>query len=199
MAIRICLSLAFCFFMRYADARQIETSIVFMGNSKNDSYFLHSQDLHAYMLREDWPMNDYFTISERDPIALRKRVDNLDLSVRKRFGLRDRRAHLSIAKGLDRYLILTRDRSLRGSNFLLQDGLIGFRWISIIPMKTNFKGTRHTLEWPNCLLPLDLDMNFQQILFEKRITRPECRSFLLSCYLTLGARLVSSWRLKLSK
>ena len=99
-----------------AEAQEVETGIVFAGDSKDEEYRFSVDGIFGETYKDCSPINDYFGLGEGDTATLKKRIKDIKLFVKKPpFG--DKTAHLVIPDGFGRFLILTRDRTLKHGQF----------------------------------------------------------------------------------
>ncbi|HEY5747700.1 MAG TPA: hypothetical protein VIU12_16610 [Chryseolinea sp.] len=96
-----------------AKRQAVETGIVFAGDSKNEEYRFNVDGIFGETYKESRPINDYFGLGTDDTIAMKKRVREVKLFVK------GKPAHLIIPEGFDRFLILTRDRTLKDGQFFV--------------------------------------------------------------------------------
>jgi len=101
-----------------AEGPEVETGIVFAGDSKDEEYRFSVDGIFGETYKDSSPINDYFGLGEGDTATLKKRIRGIKLFVKKPpFG--DKTAHLVIPAGFDRFLILTRDRTLKHGQFFV--------------------------------------------------------------------------------
>ena len=96
-----------------AKTQEVETGIVFAGDSKNEEYRFNIDGIFGETYKDSRPINDYFGLGTGDTAALKRRVREVKLFVK------GKAAHPVIPEGFDRFLILTRDRSLKGGQFFV--------------------------------------------------------------------------------
>ncbi|AYB32855.1 hypothetical protein [Chryseolinea soli] len=102
----------------FAKAQEAEIGIVFAGDSKNDEYRFNVDGIFGETYKDSRPINDYFGLGTGDTATLKKRVKEIKLFVKSPpFG--NKAAHLVIPEGFDRFLILTRDRTLKNGQFFV--------------------------------------------------------------------------------
>src|SRR5690349_3123211 len=99
-----------------AEAPEVETGIVFEGDSKDEEYRFNVDGIFGETYKDSSPINDYFGLGEGDTATLKKRIKDVKLFV-KRPPFGDKTAHLIIPDGFGRFLILTRDRTLKQGQF----------------------------------------------------------------------------------
>ena len=94
-----------------AKTQQVETGIVFAGDSKNEEYRFNVDGIFGETYKNSSPINDYFGLGLGDTAALKRRVREVKLFVK------GKAAHPVIPEGFGRFLILTRDRTLKDGQF----------------------------------------------------------------------------------
>lgn len=98
--------------------QEVETGIVFAGDSKNDEYRFNVDGIFGETYKGSRPINDCFGLGTGDTATLKRRIKEIKLFVKSPpFG--SKAAHLVIPEGFDRFLILTRDRTLKDGQFFV--------------------------------------------------------------------------------
>jgi hypothetical protein len=99
-----------------AEVQEVETGIVFAGDSKDEEYRFSVDGIFGETYKDSSPISDYFGLGTGDTAVLKKRIKSIKLFIKKPpFG--DKAVHLVIPEGFDRFLILTRDRTLKHGQF----------------------------------------------------------------------------------
>lgn len=112
-----------CSLIRETVAQEFKIGVLMYGYSEGESYKVESHGTTGGSIqgghvpgRKD-TLVFYHTLSEADSSTMRKRVETIELYVKKKFGLRYKRAHPLIPEGLHHYLLLRRDRTLKRGQY----------------------------------------------------------------------------------
>jgi hypothetical protein len=100
------------------NAQTIKVGIVIVGDPKGETYRVESRSMRGESFKIlKPPLMDYLYLGEGDSETMHRYAEEINLYVKKKLGLTYRKAHLIIPEGADRYLILSRDRSLKRGQY----------------------------------------------------------------------------------
>src|SRR5258706_3176772 len=97
---------------------QVEIGLVITGNTEGEAFKLNSPTFQLEISKEEGVIaENYFSFGDADSVTMRKRIESLEVFVKTVGSSRYKKAKLILPTGLNRYLILRRDRSLRKNRY----------------------------------------------------------------------------------